>query len=58
MSTPVRLLHNPNCSKSRATLKLLTENNIKPLIIEYLKTPLTKELIEVIKIKNNHVYDH
>ena len=53
MSTPVKLFHNPNCSKSRATLNLLTENNIEPVIIEYLKTPLTKELIEEILQKLN-----
>ncbi len=53
MSAQVQLFHNPNCSKSRATLELLTEKNIEPIIIEYLKTPLTKELIEDILQKLN-----
>ncbi len=35
----VKIYHNPRCSKSRQTLKLLRENNIEPNIIEYLKTP-------------------
>ena len=35
----VTIYHNPRCSKSRATLKLLEERGIKPKIIEYLKTP-------------------
>jgi arsenate reductase len=35
----VRIYHNPRCSKSRATLKLLQERGIEPEIVEYLKTP-------------------
>ena len=33
------IYHNPKCSKSRATLALLTAHGIKPRIVEYLKTP-------------------
>jgi arsenate reductase len=33
------IYHNPRCSKSRQTLALLEENNIEPVIIEYLSTP-------------------
>lgn len=33
------IYHNPRCSKSRQTLKLLEERAAKPQIIEYLKTP-------------------
>lgn len=32
----VTIYHNPRCSKSRATLKLLEERGIKPKIVEYL----------------------
>ena len=46
MPDVVKLFHNPNCSKSRATLQLLEEYNTKPEIIEYLKTPLDKNVIE------------
>lgn len=35
----VKIYHNPRCSKSRATMKLLEEKGIAPTVIEYLKTP-------------------
>lgn len=35
----VQILHNPRCSKSRATLEILQENGIEPEIIKYLETP-------------------
>ena len=35
----VTIYHNPRCSKSRQTLKLLEEHGIEPRIIEYLKDP-------------------
>ncbi len=34
-----RILHNPRCSKSRATLALLREHGIDPVIVPYLETP-------------------
>jgi arsenate reductase len=46
----VTIYHNPRCSKSRQTLELLEERNIKPEIIEYLSNPpSTMELKEIIK---------
>jgi len=38
----VTIYHNPRCSKSRETLKLLQDRGIEPKIIEYLKTPPSK----------------
>jgi len=35
----VRILHNPRCSKSRATLALLQERGIEPDISLYLESP-------------------
>lgn len=35
----VTIYHNPRCSKSRATMKILEEKGIAPRIIEYLETP-------------------
>ena len=35
----VIIYHNPQCSKSRATLKLLRDRGIEPRIVEYLKDP-------------------
>ncbi len=34
-----KIYHNPRCSKSRETLKLLQEKGIEPEIILYLETP-------------------
>ena len=39
MPMSVTIWHNPRCSKSRQTLKLLTERGIEPAIVEYLKNP-------------------
>lgn len=35
----IRIYHNPRCSKSRAVLALLEENEVSPEIIYYLETP-------------------
>ena len=35
----ITIYHNPRCSKSRATMKILEEKGIDPTIIEYLETP-------------------
>jgi len=43
MNSAVTLFHNPRCSKSRSALALLQKRGIQPHIIEYLKTPPTKE---------------
>lgn len=42
----VTIYHNPLCSKSRQTLALLTQRNIKPRIIEYLVTPPTEAEVQ------------
>ncbi|MBC7908067.1 MAG: arsenate reductase (glutaredoxin) [Rhodospirillaceae bacterium] len=35
----VTIYHNPRCSKSRETLKLIEDKGIAPVIVDYLKTP-------------------
>ena len=35
----VTIYHNPRCSKSRETLKLIEARGLKPKVIEYLRTP-------------------
>ena len=35
----VTIFHNPRCSKSRETLKLIEARGFKPKIVEYLKNP-------------------
>lgn len=42
----IKIYHNPRCSKSRQTLQLLQDNQVKPEIVEYLKTPPGKEELE------------
>ena len=44
--SPITLWHNPRCSKSRATAKLLEDNNIEARVVRYLDETLTKEEIE------------
>lgn len=44
----VTIYHNPDCSKSRQTLALLDEQGVAPIIIEYLKTPPTAEILKAI----------
>ena len=44
------IFHNPKCSKSRETLKLLHEKGIEPEIILYLAAPPTeKDLASILK---------
>jgi len=42
----IKIYHNPRCSKSRQTLQLLRDNQVEPEIIEYLKTPPSREELE------------
>ena len=44
----LKILHNPSCSKSRQTLKILHEKGLKPHIIEYLKTPISAQELKLI----------
>ena len=44
----VQILHNPRCSKSRATLQLLKDNGFDPEVILYLETPPTTAQISTI----------
>lgn len=47
----VTIWHNPRCSKSRDSFKLLEEKGIDAEVIKYLDTPPTKEeLKEVLKM--------
>lgn len=46
----VTIYHNPKCSKSRQTLKLLEERGIRPTIIEYLRTPPSPTDLECILV--------
>ena len=43
MATQPTIYHNPNCGTSRKVLGLLRESGTEPRVIEYLKTPPTRE---------------
>ncbi|WP_296511119.1 arsenate reductase (glutaredoxin) [Acinetobacter oleivorans] len=50
MAELVKIYHNPACGTSRNTLALIRHAGFEPIVIEYLKTPPTKdELIQLIK---------
>lgn len=39
----VRIYHNPNCTTSRNVLGMIRDKDIEPEVIEYLKTPPTRQ---------------
>jgi len=39
----VTIFHNPACGTSRNVLALIREAGIEPVVVEYLKTPYTRE---------------
>ena len=50
MSQKIKIYHNPECGTSRNTLALIRNTGEEPQVIEYLKTPPTKEeLIQLIQ---------
>ncbi len=56
--TTVTLYHNPRCSKSRAVLALLEENDITPEIVYYMDNPPdTRQLKNLLKKLNMNVRD-
>ncbi len=42
---PLRLYHNPGCSKSRGALEILQQRGVAFEIVDYLKEPLDREAI-------------
>ncbi len=46
----VTIYHNPDCGTSRNTLAMIRQSGVEPIVIEYLKTPPSREkLVELIK---------
>jgi arsenate reductase len=39
----VTIYHNPGCSTSRAVLEMIRAEGLQPRVVEYLKTPPTRE---------------
>jgi len=45
----IKILHNPRCSKSRQTLKLLEDAGVQPEIVLYLNEPPSQQCLEQLK---------
>ncbi len=51
MSDKVRIFYNPNCSKCRLTMDILTDKGVDTTVVEYLNTPPNNtELSEVLDL--------
>ena len=44
----IKIYHNPKCGTSRNTLALIENAGIQPQVIEYLKTPLSKQELKAL----------
>jgi arsenate reductase (glutaredoxin) len=49
----LKIYHNPRCSKSRAGLAYLNDNDIPREVVEYLKTPLSVDEMKKLFMKLN-----
>lgn len=46
----VTIYHNPDCGTSRNTLAIIRQSGVEPVVVEYLKTPPSREkLVELIE---------
>lgn len=41
----VTIYHNPDCGTSRNTLAMIRQSGVEPIVVEYLKTPPSRERI-------------
>lgn len=48
---PVTIYHNPRCSKSRQTLKLIEEAGFEPRIIDYMQQPPSPDTLRELLAK-------
>ena len=44
----VTIYHNPACGTSRNTLAMIRQSGVEPVVIEYLKTPPSRETLEAL----------
>ncbi|PCI59822.1 MAG: arsenate reductase (glutaredoxin) [Methylophilaceae bacterium] len=47
----VIIYHNPKCGTSRNTLAMILESGVEPIVVDYLKTPLTRETLITLMAK-------
>jgi arsenate reductase (glutaredoxin) len=48
LAMTVTIYHNPLCGTSRGALCIIREKGIEPTVIEYLKTPLSKDQLKAL----------
>lgn len=48
MNTDIVIYHNPECGTSRNTLAMIRNAGIEPHVIEYLKTPPSRAMVEAL----------
>ncbi|WP_299473455.1 arsenate reductase (glutaredoxin) [uncultured Roseibium sp.] len=54
----ITIYHNPKCGTSRNTLAMIREAGVEPDVVEYLKTPPSRErLVELISLMDISVRD-
>ncbi|HEX5736904.1 MAG TPA: arsenate reductase (glutaredoxin) [Hydrogenophaga sp.] len=54
----IKIFHNPKCGTSRNVLALIRNSGVEPVIVEYLKTPPTRdELLQLISDTGGTVRD-
>ncbi|MFA5971193.1 MAG: arsenate reductase (glutaredoxin) [Lentimicrobiaceae bacterium] len=49
----ITIYHNPKCRKSRAGLQYLKDKGLEYTVVEYLKTPLSREQLKDLLMKLN-----
>ncbi len=49
--SPVTIYHNPACGTSRNTLAMIRASGVEPTVIEYLKTPPSREVLCELLVK-------
>lgn len=47
----ITIYHNPNCGTSRNTLALIRNSGIEPIVVEYLKTPPTRDELKSLLLR-------
>ncbi|MFN3496197.1 MAG: arsenate reductase (glutaredoxin) [Hydrogenophaga sp.] len=43
---PIKIFHNPKCGTSRNVLALIRNSGVEPVVVEYLKTPPTRDALK------------
>jgi len=49
--TSVTIYHNPKCGTSRNTLAMIRQSGVEPTVIEYLKTPPTRDELKSLLLR-------